>query len=241
MITLRQFTIARVGLGRAGNSLPTTELLAFRLAHARARDAVHSHFDVQSLLGDLRQLSLEAVAVESDARNSTEYLRRPDRGRRLCETSLSLVKSKAANFEVAFVIADGLSPLAVVRHAVPVLNLVFAEILRDGWSIAPVVVAERGRVAIGDQIGAALGARLVAVFIGERPGLSSPDSLGIYLTWNPMSGRTDAERNCISNIRPEGLSYEAAAFKLLFLVREARRLRLTGVQLKDDTARLLGT
>jgi ethanolamine ammonia-lyase small subunit len=241
MITLRQFTIARVGLGRAGNSLPTTELLAFRLAHARARDAVHSHFDVLSLLGDLRQLSLEAVAVESDARNSTEYLRRPDRGRRLCAASRSLVETQAANYDLAFVIADGLSPLAVVRHAVPVLNLVSAELTRDGWSIAPVVVAERGRVAIGDEIGAAIGARLVAVFIGERPGLSSPDSLGIYLTWNPMSGRTDAERNCISNIRPEGLSYEAAAFKLLFLVREARRLRLTGVQLKDDTARLLGT
>jgi ethanolamine ammonia-lyase small subunit len=142
---------------------------------------------------------------------------------------------------VAFVVADGLSPLAVVRHACPVLSLVSAELLRDGWSITPVVVVERGRVAIGDQIGAALGARLVIVLIGERPGLSSPDSLGIYITWSPKPGRTDAERNCISNVRPEGLSYEAAAFKLLFLAREARRLKLTGVQLKDDRARLLGT
>lgn len=241
MITLRQFTMARVGLGRAGNSLPTTELLDFRLAHARARDAVHSHFEVHSLLAELRQLSLETVAVESDARDRTEYLRRPDRGRRLCAASRSLLETQAANYDVAFVVADGLSPLAVVRHAVAVLRLVSDELLREGWSIAPIVVAERSRVAMGDEIGAAIGARLVAVFVGERPGLSSPDSLGIYLTWNPMSGRTDAERNCISNIRPEGLSYEAAAFKLLFLVREARRLRLTGVQLKDDAARLLGT
>jgi ethanolamine ammonia-lyase small subunit len=241
MITLRQFTMARVGLGRAGNSLPTAELLDFRLAHARARDAVHSHFDMQSLLTELRQLSLETVAVESDARDRAEYLRRPDRGRRLSAESLPLLKTQGANYDAAFVIADGLSPLAVVRHAVPVLSLVSAELLHDGWSIAPVAVAERGRVAIGDQIGAALGARLVVVLIGERPGLSSPDSLGIYLTWDPQLGRTDAERNCISNIRPEGLSYDAAAFKLLFLAREAQRLTLTGVQLKDDTARLLGT
>jgi ethanolamine ammonia-lyase small subunit len=241
MITLRQFTMARVGLGRAGNSLPTSELLDFRLAHARARDAVHSPFNVPSLLAELQQLDLKAVAVESDARDRTEYLRRPDRGRRLCAASLPLLKTDASSYDVAFVVADGLSPLAVVRHACPVLSLVSAELLRDGWSITPVVVVERGRVAIGDQIGAALGARLVIVLIGERPGLSSPDSLGIYITWSPKPGRTDAERNCISNVRPEGLSYEAAAFKLLFLAREARRLKLTGVQLKDDRARLLGT
>jgi ethanolamine ammonia-lyase small subunit len=241
MITLRQFTMARVGLGRAGNSLPTSELLDFRLAHARARDAVHSPFDVPSLLAEVRQMNLKALAVESDARDRTEYLRRPDCGRRLCVASLSLLKTQASDYDVAFVVADGLSPLAVVHHACPVLRLVSAELLRDGWSIAPMVVAERGRVAIGDQIGASLGASLVIVLIGERPGLSSPDSLGIYITWNPKPGRTDAERNCISNVRPEGLSYEAAAFKLLFLAREARRLKLTGVHLKDDADRLPGT
>jgi ethanolamine ammonia-lyase small subunit len=241
MITLRQFTMARVGLGRAGNSLSTSDLLDFRLAHARARDAVHSPFDLQSLLLEVRRLGLETIAVESDARDRTEYLRRPDRGRRLCAASLPLLKPQTANCDVAFVIADGLSPLAVVRHAVPVLRLISAELVCEGWSIAPVVVAERGRVAIGDELGAALGASLVVVLIGERPGLSSPDSLGIYLTWDPRPGRTDAERNCISNIRPEGLNYEAAAFKLLFLAREARRLKLTGVQLKDDAARLLST
>jgi ethanolamine ammonia-lyase small subunit len=229
MITLRQFTMARVGLGRAGNSLSTSDLLDFRLAHARARDAVHSPFDLQSLLLEVRRLGLETIAVESDARDRTEYLRRPDRGRRLCAASLPLLKPQTANCDVAFVIADGLSPLAVVRHAVPVLRLISAELVCEGWSIAPVVVAERGRVAIGDELGAALGASLVVVLIGERPGLSSPDSLGIYLTWDPRPGR------------PEGLNYEAAAFKLLFLAREARRLKLTGVQLKDDAARLLST
>ncbi len=239
MIALRQFTMARVGLGRAGNSLQTSELLDFRLAHARARDAVHSPFDVRSLLLEIRQLNLETIAVESVARDRTEYLRRPDRGRRLCATSVPSLKRRAAEYDAAFVLADGLSPVAVLRHAVPVLRLVSTELVGDGWSIAPVVVVERGRVAIGDQIGATLGARLVVILIGERPGLSSPDSLGIYLTWDPRLGRTDAERNCISNIRPEGLSYEAAAFKLLLLAREARRLKLTGVQLKDDTARLL--
>lgn len=239
MITLRQFTMARVGLGRAGNSLPTSELLDFRLAHARARDAVHAPFDVQSLLLEIRQLGLEAIAVESDARDRAEYLRRPDRGRRLCARSLPMLKPHTANCDVAFVIADGLSPLAVIRHAVPVLNLVSAQLALDGWTIAPVAVVERGRVAIGDEIGRALGANLVVVLIGERPGLSSPDSLGIYLTWEPVPGRTDAERNCISNVRPEGLSYQAAAFKLLFLAREARRLKLTGVQLKDDRRPML--
>ncbi len=240
MIALRQFTMARVGLGRAGNSLPTSELLGFRLAHARARDAVHCPFDVRSLLLEIRQLNLETIAVESDARDRTEYLRRPDRGRRLCAASLPPLEGQAAEYDAAFVLADGLSPVAVLRHAVPVLRLVSTELARDGWSIAPVVVVERGRVAIGDQIGATLGARLVVILIGERPGLSSPDSLGIYLTWDPRPGRTDADRNCISNVRPEGLSYQAAEFKLLFLAREARRLKLTGVQLKDDTARLLG-
>jgi ethanolamine ammonia-lyase small subunit len=239
MITLRELTAARVELGLAGNSLPTAALLDLRLAHAQARDAVHHPFDSASLVAELREAGCETVAVESDARDRTEYLRRPDRGRRLSSGYLPLLWEHAADYDVAFAIADGLSPLAVHRHAVPVLKLVSGELLSDGWSMAPVVVVERGRVAIGDEIGAALGAKLVVVLIGERPGLSSPDSLGIYLTWHPAPGRTDADRNCISNVRPEGLSYEAAAFKLLFLAREARRRKLTGVQLKDDAARQL--
>jgi ethanolamine ammonia-lyase small subunit len=188
----------------------------------------------------LRGIGLETIAAESDVRNRAEYLRRPDRGRRLRAESRPLLESHAALYDVAFVIAGGLSPVAVGRHAVPVLKLVSAELSSDGWAIAPVVAVEGGRVAIGDEIGAALGAKLAVVLIGERPGLSSPDSLGIYLTWGPAPGRTDAERNCISNIRPEGLSYEAAALKLLFFCREARRQKLSGIQLKDQAGRLPG-
>lgn len=237
-LSLRQMTQARVGLGRAGNSLPTSELLEFRLAQARARDAVHVALDVPSLRAELRQVGLESLAVFSAARNRTEYLSRPDLGRTLSQESLGELKSLPTRLGIAFVIADGLSALAVHRHAPPLLRLVAGELSASGESVAPVIIAAQGRVAIGDEIGAALGAELSVVLIGERPGLSAPDSLGVYLTWQPKPGRTDAERNCISNIRPEGLSYDAAAFKLLFLVREARRLKLSGVNLKDSAALL---
>jgi ethanolamine ammonia-lyase small subunit len=238
-LSLRQLTQARVDLGRAGNSLPTSELLEFRLAQARARDAVHVALDVQSLRAELREIGLESLAVASAARNRTEYLRRPDLGRKLNQESLGELESFRGQVGVAFVIADGLSALAVHRHAPPLLRLVAGELAAGGDSVAPVIIATQGRVAIGDEVGAALGAELSVVLIGERPGLSAPDSLGIYLTWQPKPGRTDAERNCISNIRAEGLSYEAAAFKLLFLVREARRLKLSGVNLRDSTAQLI--
>jgi len=238
-LSLRQMTQARVGLGRAGNSLPTSELLEFRLAQARARDAVHVALDVPSLRAELREAGLESVAVFSAARNRTEYLRRPDLGRTLSQESLVELKSLPTRVGIAFVIADGLSALAVHRHALPLLRLVAGELSASGDSVGPVIIATQGRVAIGDAIGAALGAELSVLLIGERPGLSAPDSLGVYLTWQPKPGRTDAERNCISNIRPEGLSYDAAAFKLLFLVREARRLRLSGVSLKDSAPRLI--
>lgn len=235
-LSLRQLTQARVGLGRAGNSLPTSELLEFRLAQARARDAVHIALDVQSLRAELREIGMESIALVSAARNRTEYLRRPDLGRKLSPESLADLKSLATQAGIAFVIADGLSALAVHRHAPPLLRLVAGELRESGESVAPVIIATQGRVAIGDEIGAALSAELSVVLIGERPGLSAPDSLGVYLTWHPKPGRSDAERNCISNIRPEGLSYEAAAFKLLFLVREARRLKLSGVHLKEPSA-----
>jgi len=237
-LSLRQLTQARVGLGRAGNSLPTSELLDFRLAQARARDAVHVALDVPSLRAELLEIGMESVAVASAARNRAEYLRRPDLGRKLSQESLAELESLRLQVGVAFVIADGLSALAVHRHAPPLLRLVAGELAAGAERLAPVIIATQGRVAIGDQIGAALGAELSVVLIGERPGLSAPDSLGIYLTWKPTPGRTDAERNCISNIRPEGLSYEAASCKLLFLVREARRLKLSGVNLKDSTSLL---
>ncbi len=237
MRNLRDYTTARVGLGRAGHSLPTRELLEFQLAHARARDAVHLPLAVDSLVLELKQKNITSISLKSAAHDRDEYLRRPDLGRTLSTESRQQLLALRSEYDAAFVIADGLSALAVHRHAVPFLELQ----LRDlDWRIAPVAIVEQGRVAIGDEIGEALGAQLVVVLIGERPGLSSPDSLGVYLTWHPRSGLTDAERNCISNIRAEGLSYAAAAHKLLFLMNEARRLKLSGVRLKEDAALSLG-
>jgi ethanolamine ammonia-lyase small subunit len=230
---LRDYTPARVDLGRAGSSLPTRELLEFQLAHAKARDAVHLPLAVNSLVLELKQRGISPVTLASAARDRDEYLKRPDLGRRLSDASREPVAARHAEYDAAFVIADGLSALAVHRHAVPLLEL----LLRDlDWRIAPVAIVEQGRVAIGDEIGELLGARMIVVLIGERPGLSSPDSLGAYLTWQPRPGRTDAERNCISNIRAEGLSYAVAAHKLLFLMNESLRLKLSGVQLKEAAA-----
>jgi len=232
---LRDFTPARVDLGRAGHSLPTRALLDFQLAHAKARDAVHLPLDVRSLAIEIQQKEMPFVTLASAAPDRTTYLHRPDLGRKLNAESRQRLASLASDYDVVFVISDGLSALAVHRHAVPLLTHVLP---RLDWRIAPVAVVEQGRVAIGDDIGQLLGAKLSVVLIGERPGLSSPDSLGIYLTWQPRPGCTDAERNCISNIRPEGLSYELAAHKLLFLMNESRRLKLSGVNLRDDTRQL---
>jgi len=235
MPRLRDYTPARVELGRAGASIPTRALLEFQLAHAQARDAVHLPLAAHSLAVELKQKEIPSVTLGSAARDRSEYLKRPDLGRRLSDASRERLAALGSQYDAAFVIADGLSALAVHRHAVPLLEIV----LRDlDWSIAPVAIVEQGRVAIGDEIGELLGARMVVVLIGERPGLSSPDSLGVYLTWQPGPGRTDAERNCISNIRAEGLSYAAAAHKLLFLMNESRRLKLSGVQLKEDARSL---
>jgi ethanolamine ammonia-lyase small subunit len=240
---LRALTPARIALGRAGGSLPTRAHLDFQLAHARARDAVHDAFDVDSMAAALGQSGMEWLAVKSAAGNRDQYLKRPDLGRRLDQASRELLDRRVASANPAdavFVVADGLSARAAHRHAVPLLSRIYPRLLDEGWSLAPVVVAEQGRVALGDEIGAAFGARLAVVLIGERPGLSSPDSLGAYLTWQPRPGRTDADRNCISNIRPEGLGYEAAVVKLHFLMSEARRRRLSGVDLKDETGDLDG-
>ncbi len=234
---LRPRTPARIGLGHSGVSLPTAAHLDFQLAHARARDAVYRALDVGLLLADLERAGLSSVAVRSAASDRRRYLERPDLGRRLDTRSRDLVARAAASAgspDLVFIVADGLSALAVQRHAVPVLAALVPALGADGWRLGPVVVAEQGRVALGDEIGELIGAGLSAVFIGERPGLSSPDSLGIYLTWSPKIGRTDAERNCISNVRPDGLSYVTAAARLRFLLTEARRRKLTGVGLKDD-------
>jgi len=228
---LRDFTPARVGLGRVGHSVPTSELLDFQLAHAQARDAVHLALDVNSLVLELKQKKIQCATLTSAAADRSIYLRRPDLGRQLSAGSQKSLSSVAGSWDAAFVIADGLSALAVHRHAVRLLDLVLAKL---DWRIAPIAIVEQGRVAIGDEIGQLLGAQLAVVMIGERPGLSSADSLGVYLTWHPRPGRTDAERNCISNIRAEGLSYPVAAHKLLFLMNESRRLKLSGVRLKED-------
>lgn len=228
MKSLRDYTMARVGLGRAGNSVPVKEMLAFQLAHARARDAVHFPMNP----GEFGGLGLHSVLLHSAARDRTEYLRRPDLGRRLNESSQVQLGAMRGEFDVAFVIVDGLSALAVHRNAPELLRSVTARL--EGWKIAPLTVVEQGRVAVGDEIGELLGASLVVVLIGERPGLSSPDSLGVYLTWNPKTGCTDAGRNCISNIRPEGLSIGAATELLLFLMSEARARQLSGVGLKAE-------
>jgi ethanolamine ammonia-lyase small subunit len=234
---LSDYTPARVDLGRAGVSIPTGELLRFQLAHARARDAVRLPLAVHPLVAELKARGLEPIALRSAAASRDEYLKRPDLGRRLSSDSGEKLAGLRAEYDVVFVIADGLSALAVHRHATTVLAHLIGNL---DFRIAPVVVVEQGRVAIGDEIGGLLGAKLAVVLVGERPGLSSPDSLGVYLTWDPRPGRTDAERNCISNIRPEGLSYEVAAHKLLFLMREARRLKLSGVRLKEEASALMG-
>jgi len=222
-LDLRQFTPARVALGRAGHAMPTRALLRFQLDHARARDAVYRELDPASL-------GVPHVLLRSAAPDRRTYLQRPDLGRKLAADE----RLEKGDYDAALVIADGLSAPAVHHHGVPLLDALTALLAAEDWRMAPLTVALQARVAIGDEIGQRLGARQVVVLIGERPGLTSPDSLGVYLTWNPRPGRTDAERNCISNVRTEGISYATAARKLHFLMREARVRKLSGVGLKED-------
>jgi ethanolamine ammonia-lyase small subunit len=238
---LRAFTPARIALGRTGASQPTAAQLAFGLAHAQARDAVHAALDADALQAALRDAGFEVMRAHSRAPDRATYLRRPDLGRRLDEASLARLRAAAPAPppELAFVVAVGLSAVAVARPAVPLLRAARERLA--GWRIGPVTVALQARVALGDEVGEALGAGAIALLVGERPGLSSPDSLGVYLTWAPRVGRSDAERNCISNIRPEGLGYAAAARTLAGLLAGARRLGSTGIALKDEgEAPLLG-
>ncbi|QCI65043.1 ethanolamine ammonia-lyase subunit EutC [Phreatobacter stygius] len=233
-------TPARIAIGRAGGSLPTSEVLAFALAHAKARDAVHATFDPERIAAGLGDLGLAAVTVESLARDRAAYLRRPDWGRALAETSRSRLAACAeAPGDLVIVIADGLSATAVETNALALVGALLPRLASAGIAIGPVVVATGARVALGDAVAAELGARAVLVLIGERPGLSSPDSLGAYLTFDARPGRNDAERNCVSNIRAGGLAVELAAFKLSWLAAEAFRRQLTGISLKDESDLLL--
>jgi ethanolamine ammonia-lyase small subunit len=233
---LRRLTTARIGLPRAGASLATRALLDFRLAHARARDAVLELLDEPKLVADVKSLGDVPLTVTSAAPDRQTYLVRPDFGRRLAPGAAATLAQHRGTFDVGFVIADGLSAGAVQAHAVPVLARVTAMLRAEGWRIAPTVIVRGGRVAIGDAIANALGAASIATLIGERPGLSAPDSMGAYLTWRPGPTTTDADRNCISNIRPNGLPYEAAAAKAVHLLRAMRARQLSGVRLKDDSA-----
>lgn len=238
---LARLTQARIGLGRTGGSLPTRALLEFQLAHARARDAVHHVLDDGALVRALEAGGHEVLRLHSAARDRAEFIARPDRGRILDEASRRLLEARppGANPDCAFVVADGLSAAAIEAHAAPLLAALVPGLRAEGWHLAPVAIVREGRVAVGDEVGALLGAAMTVLLVGERPGLSSPDSLGAYLTWDPLPGRSNAERNCLSNVRPpEGLSYVLAAHKLHYLMTESRRRRLSGVALKEDAPAL---
>lgn len=235
---LRRFTAARIALGRTGDGLPTARLLEFQAAHAQARDAVHQPFDAEALADQL--CSQPNLTVRSQAPDRATYLQRPDLGRQLHPddaTALTAMRCAGGQghdgYDGVIVMADGLSARALHDHGGALLHVLLPHLA--GWELAPIVIARQGRVALGDAVAAALNARMVLMLIGERPGLTAADSIGAYLTFAPKPGITrDAERNCVSNIRPDGLPLAAAADTIAFLMKEARRLKLTGIGLKED-------
>ncbi len=256
---LREHTEARIALGRTGVSIPTNHLLDFQLAHAQAQDAVHLPLDTQYVVDQLNKISVNLnllseidsnellqdgyshVLLHSQAVNRVRYLQRPDLGRRLDENSCKLLKrsidKSRVPYDLSIIIVDGLSSLAIKKNAIKYIQILSHSLAKDDdqWKLSPITIVQQGRVAIGDEVGEILQAKLTLVLIGERPGLSSPDSLGLYLTWNPKVGLSDVNRNCISNVRSDGLSYEEAVKKTMYLLKEARRLELSGVNLKDRT------
>ena len=238
---LKAFTAARIALGRTGTAIPLKEVLEFKLAFAFAKDAVYSALDTEGLEEKLKALGLPIYTLQSKASTRAEYLQRPDFGRLLDNTSLDLLKNNREEtpYDVAIIIADGLSATAMNKHAFPVVDLLIKALKSMSYNVAPLAIIKQSRVAIGDETGYGLNARMSVVLIGERPGLTSPDSMGAYLTFNPKPGLTDESRNCVSNIRPEGLSYELAAHKILYLIQESFRLQLSGVELKDNAGNLL--
>lgn len=237
---LRTVTSARIALGRSGSSVPLKESLGFKLAHANARDAVYSILCIDDLIENLNSFNIPIYKLHSCVFYRQEYLQRPDLGRRLNEVSADHLKSLDIKQEsdVAFILADGLSATAINRHALPVLSQLIAKLKTLKFSIAPITIVEHGRVAISDEIGSLLKAKIAVIFIGERPGLSAYDSMGVYLTYNPHPGLTDDSRNCIANIRPEGLNYSLAMEKILYLINESLRLKMSGVMLKENANQL---
>jgi ethanolamine ammonia-lyase small subunit len=239
--TLKEWTQARIGLHRVGSSLSTRDVLQFRLAHAQARDAVHSPWNVLELKNQLNQLGTESLIVQSCVSNRTDYLRRPDLGRTILQTSQTDLKKLLGKktYDLVWIVSDGLSSFAIDRHFLPFWEVITKSDLQANLKIGPVILAPFSRVALGDEIGALSKAKLTVMLIGERPGLSSTDSLGIYLTYSPRPGKKDSNRNCISNVRPpEGMSYEQALNTLGFLLRESLRLKISGIELKDESANL---
>jgi ethanolamine ammonia-lyase small subunit len=232
--SLKEFTAARIAIGRVGNSIPIKQALELKLAHAHARDAVYSELDVDELQQSLKPLDLPVLLLHSKAENRPQYLQRPDLGRKLKKSSARQLAEYAGNYDVSIIIADGLSASAVNENSVGLLELLLPILKASKLSLAPICLVEQGRVAIGDKIAHLLNAKLSIILIGERPGLSAADSVGAYLTFNPKPGLTDESRNCISNIRPRGLGFKPAADKIFYLVQEAFRRKLSGVELKDN-------
>ena len=236
---LRRCTSARIALGRAGGSLPTHEWLKFKAAHAAAREAVHCEFDADTLAAQIALLGVDVVVLDSAASDRATFLQRPDLGRRLSDPSRWQLQQLAVpekTPDLVIVVSDGLSALAVDRQVPPLLAALLPKLAADKWQLAPIIVVRFGRVALQDEIGQVVGARLALTLLGERPGLGSPDSLGAYLVHGPRIGNTDANRNCVSNIRPEGLALDVAAETICYLLTESRRRGLSGVQLKDQRA-----
>ncbi|PWK77379.1 ethanolamine ammonia-lyase light chain [Mucilaginibacter oryzae] len=231
---LQEFTTARIAIGRVGTSIPLKQSLEFKLAHAHARDAVYSELAVDKLTSSLGQFCVPVLHLHSQVTDRRQYLQRPDLGRRLNDASLNLLQDYRTENDVAIIVADGLSATAVNENTKGLLDALIPLLSGNGFKLAPMSLVEQGRVAIGDDIGSGLNAKLSLILIGERPGLSAADSLGAYLTYNPKPGLTDESRNCVSNIRHKGLSYKKAAKKIFYLISEAFKLQLSGVELKDN-------
>jgi ethanolamine ammonia-lyase small subunit len=233
---LQNYTPARIARGRAGHSFPTNELLKFQADHAQARDAVYSMLNISALSESLQlTLGLPVIHLKSCIENRSQYLQRPDLGRTLSRESREVLQTiKAEESDVCFVVTDGLSAEAINQNISPVLENIIAKLNKISWKIAPICLVEQGRVAVADEIGYLLKSKIVVVFIGERPGLTSPNSMGAYITLNPQVGTTDESRNCVSNIRPEGMNFNAASEKIIYLLNEMKVKKISGVNLKDE-------
>ena len=233
---LQKYTPARIARGRAGHSISTSELLKFQADHAQARDAVYSVIAIQELTQNLSHIvSLPIISLKSEVKNRSQYLQRPDLGRTLSQASITiLLNTECSESDICFVIADGLSAQAINDNALPMIENLLIGLEKINWKIAPICLVEQGRVAIADEIGFLLKSEIVVILIGERPGLTSPNSMGAYITYHPKVGMTDESRNCVSNIRPEGMNFHMATDKILYVLTEMKTKKLSGVNLKDE-------